>query len=453
MANNSITRAAIDLLAMRDERGRARGATETLADADGGGEGKARLMAWVHGVVRRRRSLHALVGNAARRSLKDRAPGEVAAIELGAFRVLWSEEPAQAVADDVSKFVGGKKHAAHVERVVLAVGAAIERFDGPLDHPDGGDDRTLPTGRERTARLRKPLLEVAGRSLAGRLGVLHSLPDQLVTRWHETHGDDGARALAWAANDPAPLFARTNPLRTSREALIAALNEEGVTAVAMPELPLALRLDAGRGTFRRTGPWRRGELTIQDLTAQRCAPLLAPVPGERLLDLCAAPGTKTAALAELARDQAPLLACDRSGARLRRVDLAARRLGLSSIRTRVVDGTRRDLLAGEPPFDAVLVDAPCSNTGVLRRRPEARWRFDFAALRRLTKTQAELLATAATVVRPGGRIVYSVCSIEPDEGSEIVRAAAGLTLVEEALHLPSPGGGDGGYLALLRRPD
>lgn len=332
MAGNSITRAAVDLLAMRDKRGRARGATETLADADGGGEGKARLMAWVHGVVRRRRSIHALVGSAARRSLKDRAPNEVAAIELGAFRVLWSEEPAQAVADDVSKFVGGE-HAAHVERVVLAVGAAVERFDGPLRGLDGGDDRTLPTGRQRTARLRKPLLEVSGRNLAGKLGVLHSLPDMLVTRWQETHGDDGARALAWAANDPAPLFARANPLRTTREALIAALAEEGVTATAVADLPLALRLEAGKGTFHHTGQWRRGELTIQDLTAQRCAPLLAPVPGERLLDLCAAPGTKTAALAELARDQAPLLACDRSGARLRRVELAARGLGLASIQT------------------------------------------------------------------------------------------------------------------------
>lgn len=444
-----LVRRAIALLALRDARGRARGADKALSD-DGEQDGRARLAAWINGVVRRRRSLHVVIGAAARRALKERPPVQVAAMELGAFRVLWGEEPPERVADEVAAAAGGKKAGEHVRRVVLAVGAALTGFDGPHADPDGGDDRTLPVSRERTARFGKPLLEVTNRGLAGRLGVLHSLPDALVDRWVEARGAEVARALAWAANDPPPLFARVNPLRTTREAALAALAADGITAVAC-DLPGALRLDAGRGAFRGSAPWRAGQLTIQDLTAQRAALLLAPREGERLLDLCAAPGTKTTGLAELAGDRAPLLACDRSGARLAKVARAAQRLGLTSIRTRVVDGRRREGLDGEGPFDAALVDGPCTNTGVLRRRAEARWRFDAAALRRLTRDQAALLATAAALVRPGGRIVYSVCSIEPDEGSEVARGAAGLELEDEQTHLPSPGGGDGGYLALLRR--
>ncbi|MBX3467803.1 MAG: methyltransferase domain-containing protein [Planctomycetes bacterium] len=452
-ADLELLRRAQGLLSARDRRGRPAAIGAALKEGGAPGGGRARLTAWVHGVLRHRRSLHTVLGAVARRATKGRDPRHVAALELGAFRLLFGREPLDAVQAELAPLAQGRKPQEHLRRALAEVAAAVADEVPLAPDParlEDGDDATLPLSRDRAVRFRRPLLGVSHRNLAGRLGVLHSLPDALVAAWIARHGDATAAELCRAANDPPPLFARVQPLRATREQVIAALAAEGVEARAL-ELEHALRLEAGRGAFRRTGPWRRGELSIQDLTAQRVAPLLDPRPGERLLDLCAAPGTKTAALAERARDQAPLLACDRAPARLRKVEQGAARLGLTSITTRVHDGRHVGALADAGPFDAVLVDAPCSNTGVLRRRPEARWRYDLASQRRLARDQAAILATAAALVRPGGRVVYSVCSIEPEEGEALVRAQPGLRLEREELILPSPGGGDGGYLALLAR--
>jgi 16S rRNA (cytosine967-C5)-methyltransferase len=132
---------------------------------------------------------------------------------------------------------------------------------------------------------------------------------------------------------------------------------------------------------------------------------------------------------------------------LKKIEETARRLGLRSIETKVVDGRRSDALRGET-FDAVLLDAPCSNTGVLRRRPEARWRYSARSQRKIVGLQQQILATARRLVKPGGRLVYSVCSIEPEEGPALL-ASAGLVPVKESRRLPSPRGGDGGYAALV----
>ncbi|MBL4847643.1 MAG: methyltransferase domain-containing protein, partial [Planctomycetes bacterium] len=224
-----------------------------------------------------------------------------------------------------------------------------------------------------------------------------------------------------------------------------------------PSAPQALRLDEGRWRFRHTDAWREGTFLVQDLTAQRVAPLLAPQPGERILDLCAAPGGKTTHLAELSGDKAQIVACDLKMNRLRKIEQNLERLGLSSVETRRHDAryAAQDF-AEEPPFDALLLDAPCSNTGVLRRRSEARWRFDVSSQRRLRKIQDELLRAALPLVRGGGRLVYSLCSIEVDEGRDAIAALRaehpGLELEHEELWFPTPGGGDGGYAALLRVP-
>lgn len=414
------------------------------------GSDAGRLTAWIHGSLRHRRSLHALLGAVARRALKGCPPALVAGLELGAFRIAWSGEPAAAVAGAIGP-LHGRRGREHVERVLGALEAAIAERIGPHE----GDDTVLPLDRARSLRLRKPLLAVSGRRPAARLGILHSLPDPLVEAWIARLGEETAAAVCRAMNDPPPLFARTNPLRTTPQALCAALAADDVGARALTAPPGALALEGGRGRFRRSAPWREGWFTIQDLTAQAVAPALAPEPGERVLDLCAAPGTKTTGLAELARDQAPILACDRSPRRLHKVGENAQRLQLTSITTRALDARRPDALADEAPFAAILVDAPCSNTGVLRRRPEARWRYDPARQRLLARDQARILRTAAGALAPGGRLVWSVCAIEPEEGEAQVRALlaerSDLHLEHEQLTLPAPGAGDGGYHALLRR--
>ncbi len=409
-------------------------------------------LAWVHGVLRRRRSLGTVLGAVARRALKGRKPETVGTLEVLGYRLLYEDADPERLLRDAATLAPSKRVRSHLEHVIEALAASvIERLEGL--HEGEGD--VLPTSRTSAVRFAKPLLGVEGRSPAGRLAILHSLPDALVEAWTRDFGEDVARALCWAANDPPPLFGRVQPLRTDLATLQASLAQDGITASAT-DVPGGFCLGEGRAKFRTTQAWKAGWFSIQDLTAQRAAPLLAPREGERVLDLCAAPGGKTTGLAELSGDAADVLACDVAPRRLRKVEENARRLGLESIRTLVVDGRDPGLLRNEAPFDAILVDAPCSNTGVLRRRREVRWRYRAKALRRLTGEQRALLAAALGLLAPGGRLVYSVCAVEREEGEGIVREALErdprLILEAEASHFPEPGGGDGGYLALLRIP-
>ncbi|MDF1666483.1 MAG: RsmB/NOP family class I SAM-dependent RNA methyltransferase, partial [Planctomycetota bacterium] len=182
---------------------------------------------------------------------------------------------------------------------------------------------------------------------------------------------------------------------------------------------------------------------------------LDPKPGERVLDLCAAPGGKTTYLAEIMNDKGRIVAVDRKAPRLQKVEEACERLGLTCVETVVADG--RDM-ANFPRelYDRILLDAPCSNTGVLRRRPEARWRYQAKEQKRFIRDQQGLIRLAASRLKNGGTMLYSVCSIEAEEGSGIVQwllsgAAGRLVLRQETLHLPSLTGGDGGYQALLQK--
>ncbi|MEZ6187019.1 MAG: hypothetical protein R3F62_18670 [Planctomycetota bacterium] len=407
------------------------------------GQSSPRLTAWVHGAIRHRRSVRAAVGGVARRAFKGRQPETEAALILGGWRLLFGREadPARAI-EQAAELVGGKRGRSKVARPLELLQETILE---PVD-AHAGDDDVLPLTRERALRFREPVLQVSGRRLAARLGILHSYPDELVERWLEDEGEAVARELCWAHNDPPPLFARINPRRSTLEAVREALAAAGVETGTVPGHPLALRLEGGRAGFHQSEPWREGWFTVQDLTAQQAAAWVDPAPGERVLDLCAAPGGKTTAIAEAAEDAAEVWAVDKSAQRLARVERACERLGLRSVRCAPGDGRRVEV---EGPFDATLVDAPCSNSGVLRRRPEARWRLEGQAVKRLARVQAELLERACALTR--GRVIYSVCSIEPAEGRDLVRAALplGWELVREERWLPRPDGGDGGYLARL----
>lgn len=182
------------------------------------------------------------------------------------------------------------------------------------------------------------------------------------------------------------------------------------------------------------------------------ARLVNPQSGESILDMCAAPGGKTTHLAELSNDEASITACDISDDRLDRILQNAERLQLKSIQTLKVskDGS------GFPDqqFDAVLVDVPCSNSGVLNRRPEARWRFDATSLAELVQIQTKLLILACERVKPGGRVIYSTCSLEPEENEGVVQSVLAafpdFTLTQQIQHLPGQPA-DGAFQACLQR--
>jgi len=248
-----------------------------------------------------------------------------------------------------------------------------------------------------------------------------SFPTWLAARWVARYGVGEAEALMRALNKRPPLTLRANTLRTTREALAGRLEkEEGLAA--RPTVHAPEGLVAGHGG--RPGDWRAfadGACAVQDEASMLVARLLEPQPGETVADVCAAPGTKTTHLAQLMDNRGRVLAFDPQPARLALVGEAAARLGVTIVQT--LGGTVETLA---PEFgaacDAVLVDAPCSNLGVLRRNPEVKWRRRPEDLLASAARQGAILAAAATMVRPGGRLVYATCSLEPEENDDVARA-------------------------------
>jgi len=256
-----------------------------------------------------------------------------------------------------------------------------------------------------------------------------SLPEWIATRWLADYGPEQAAALTQASNDPPPLTVRVNPLHTSREALL-----EGVR----PDFPDAQPCrTASRGIVlgRKGNPgedprFLAGDYTVQDESSQLVVDLLDPRPGERILDACAAPGTKTTGIAECLAGDGCVLALDRNGQRLNLIARGIRRLGLAGVRTLVRDAKASlldlpDPEGGEPPeggvrFDRALVDAPCSGLGALRRNPDARWRVRPQDPGRLSEVQFGILGRVADVVRPGGTLVYSTCTVLREENEDVI---------------------------------
>lgn len=252
------------------------------------------------------------------------------------------------------------------------------------------------------------------------LAVRCSHPDWLVARWVPRYGEAGTRALLDWNNRPPKLFARINTLRTTPEALLQKWHEAGIeaehtTVAAHPFSMIEVR--AAESAERLPG-FAEGEFYIQDPSTLLAAVLLDAQPGEHVLDTCAAPGGKTASLAQMMQDRGEIVAEDSSEKRLKQVVENCARLGITCVTVRPTG----EADANERWFDRVLVDAPCSNTGVLRRRADARWRLRADDVVRLAAEQMRLLQAAARRVKRAGVLVYSTCSLEPEENQQVVEA-------------------------------
>ena len=258
----------------------------------------------------------------------------------------------------------------------------------------------------------------------GHLTHALSIPAWIAAAWIDALGIDEAVDLAKASNDPPPIVARANPQRTNRDALLAELRERLPNAAASAHAPLGVEL-GHEGNPGLDPAFIEGRMTIQDQASQLIVDFLDPQPGDRVLDLCAAPGTKTTAIAERVGPGGHVLAVDRNARRLELVGQACRRLGLSNVTTLERDATTalEDLVGRVGgPFDRILVDAPCSGLGTLRRNADARWRVTPEDPASLAETQRQLLARALHVLGPGGTLVYSTCTVWPEENEAVVAA-------------------------------
>ena len=253
-----------------------------------------------------------------------------------------------------------------------------------------------------------------------RASVELSHPAWMLGRWRMMLGEEGTRRLALANNSPSPTAFRVNLLRASVDERLANLKGQDVTTRESEIAAGAFVLESGSGAIVNQAA-RQGLIYIQDEASQLVSILLDPRPGHRVLDLCAAPGSKTSHIAALADNKATIIACDLYHHRLATVIATCRRLGISSIDAITLDATCALPFGERPAFDRVLVDAPCSGTGTLRGNPEIKSRLLPDDITRLADLQLDILRQAAGTVAFGGRLVYSTCSIEREENEEVIR--------------------------------
>lgn len=299
------------------------------------------------------------------------------------------------------------------------------------------------------------------------LALQYSHPLPLVTWLQDCFGKEKARLILEENDQNPPLFLRVNTLKIGRPALLERLNGEGCTACEGLWSDSSILVT--EGTPRQLSSYAEGLFTIQDQSAQLAALVLDPRPGQKVLDVCAAPGGKTTHLAELMQNRGSISALDIYEKRLISVTDAANRLGLSIIETQTADARQ---FTPPEPADKILVDAPCSGLGVIRRRPDLKYKADLTDFTGLTETQSAILHHSAGLLRHDGEMVYSTCTINPEENEKIIEAflakhkdfslcpvksehitgkAAQLLKDGMATFYPDSEGGDGFFIAKLKK--
>jgi 16S rRNA (cytosine967-C5)-methyltransferase len=337
-----------------------------------------------YGTVQRRLTLdHVIETVAGRPSARIDAP-LLAALRLGCFELLYAGSAAHAAVNDAVELV----KRAHGHALVNAVLRRVAR-----------------EGRELVESLSDA--DAAGASLA------HSMPLWITERWWEALGGEGARSLLARINEPAESALRANTLRVEgAAALIALLGVDARLGGEPPEAVVALEPFDAYGSPL----WRSGALMPQSRASMMVAHCLEPAAGERVLDLCAAPGAKTTHMAALMAASGEVVAVERHAGRARALHRTAQRMGAANVTVEVSDATRPRRVAER--FARVLVDAPCSGLGTLHSRPDLRWRVSADSVRALAEEQARLLSAAATACAPGGRLVYSTCTVSVAENED-----------------------------------
>jgi len=250
--------------------------------------------------------------------------------------------------------------------------------------------------------------------------VVHDVPDWLWEKLGEVAGDDERSAMTRSWLQPAPLDLRINPLQAKREAVQAELAAAGIESAPTPHSPLGLRI-AGRPALNKLPAFTRGDIEVQDEGSQLLGMLVQPKRSGMVVDFCAGSGGKTLLLGALMRNQGRVYAFDTSEKRLSNLKPRLKRSGLSNIHPQLISSendSRIKRLAGK--IDSVLIDAPCSGLGTLRRNPDLKWRQTPAGIAELKAKQKSILASAARLPKQGGRIVYATCSVLPEENEEVV---------------------------------
>jgi 16S rRNA (cytosine967-C5)-methyltransferase len=389
-------------------------------------------MRLAYGAVQRRGTLDHVIETLADRSIDALDPPLRASLRLGLYELLWCETAAHAVVHDTVELAKGSRGHGLANAVLRR---ATREGAGLI----AGLDDSTPAGA----------------------AIAHSMPAWIVELWWEALGGDAARALLARCNEPAEHSLRANTIVTDAARLAAALPVGADVPGDPPEAVIALeRFDAHGSEL-----WRDGAFMPQSRAAMLVAHAVDPQPGERVLDLCAAPGGKTTHLAALVGPDGEVVAVERHAGRARALRRTAERMRAANVG--VVVGDAGEEWGGEGEFDRVVLDPPCSGLGTLQSRPDLRWRASLESVSLLAAQQARLLSVAAGSVRSGGTLVYSTCTVSPAENERqidaFLDAHADFAPVDlqprfpawcsgpAVLALPSVQGSDGFFIAALRR--
>lgn len=390
---------ALQILSMLSTgRGRARNMLDRtireqrLVDPD-----RSFLTELVYGTVRWRGNLDWVMGQfIPNNKLKKLQPEIVEILRLGLYQLFFLDSvPDHAAVNESVELA--KKHGYNgVSGLVNAVLRRAIRDRSKISYPDVQSDPV------------------------GHISARYSHPEWMVRRWIGRYGVNETIQLCSANNLRAPLYIRTNILKTSRDYLISSLQEDGATATASCNLSESINVIELPSSINKLSSYRLGWFQVQDESSMLASHILDPQFGETVIDTCAAPGGKTTHIAELMQNRGKILAFDTDARRLPLVLKGCQRLGIAIVEALEADARNLDDHLPVEKADRVIVDAPCTGLGVLRRNVEARWRRTPDQLGKFPELQYAILASAAGHVKPGGILVYCTCTIEPEENQQVV---------------------------------
>lgn len=430
------------------ERGFATERLEQRLAAEGlSGAERGLAVELVHGVIQRQATLDVLIQACSKRGRANVEPDLWTLLQLGAYQLVFLDgiPPHAAVHETVelTKRTGRPQWTGFANGVLRGVSRLVTS-----EHTTSPGPQAVPLRDGAYRMLAESVLPDPVVDPAAYFAAAFSFPDWIARRWCDRFDRDELWRIGFWLNSPGRLCLRTNLLRTTREEFLRVLAAAGVAAQP-GDVPESIWIDSPVRVDFLPG-YAEGWFSVQDESAMHAARWLAPRPGSRVLDLCAAPGGKTTHLAELMRNNGSIVAVDVRQDKLDRIRENCDRLGVTIVQTHLSSIDEPTLPPGE--FDAILLDVPCSNTGVLGKRPEARWRLRAKDIAELTSLQRRLLTFAVSRLAPDGRLLYSTCSIEPEENRQVVESVlaerSDLRLVSELIHIPGRPA-DGGYQVLL----
>jgi 16S rRNA (cytosine967-C5)-methyltransferase len=425
----------------------------------------------VFGTIRNRSAIDTVIATFSGRPIK-RIPNKLLnIIRIGTYELIYSPATTQyAIVNEAvenAKTVAGAPAKREPNKQVGFVNAVLRQITRHITNrqtelTQTNMRTTLPQTPSAGCEFDTYFLPDPESSLADYLSTAFSLPRWLVNDWLGEFGFEKTRQICFASNRRPSIYIRPNTLKTTTQQLAEKFRQVNIDFELLIDESM-IKLKSPRAITQLPG-FADGLFTVQDITASQPVRLLNPQPGWTILDLCAAPGVKATQLAEATGDSATIIATDIDAARLKKTEENTARLGITSVSVVAYEELfeksqieiRNSKISEVGPFDVVLLDVPCSNTGVLAKRVETRYRISPSAIKELTKIQSELLGTAAQMLKPQGKICYSTCSIQKDENSELVKhflqKNRDFKLESEKLILPSAEGldHDGGYVAIIK---